>query len=423
MKRVTSKANLDASNELFAKLVDEAHKRGIRIIIDGVFNHCGSFNKWMDREGFYEANGYPPGAYSGVHSPYRDYFIWNTPTTYDSWWGHDNQPKLNFEGCPELYDYILRIAAKWVSPPYNMDGWRLDMAADLGTTEEFNHKFWTDFRTAVKDANPEAIILAEFYGDPKPWLSGGEWDTIMNYDAFMEPLTWFLTGVNKHSEQENGYLYNNAAAFVNTMRYNMAKLPFVSLQTAMNQLSNHDHSRFLTRTNRTTGRLHTKGSYAASVGIDKAVFIEALIFQMTWIGSPAVYYGDEAGVYGWTDPDNRKPYPWGKEDAELIKVHKELISVRKKFRCLSNGSTVFLFADGGTLAYGRFDDNEKIIVVINNGEQRDITVPVWLTGIKNGMGLVAQYATWQYTDLLKVKKDNIRITMPKKSGIILTKET
>ena len=191
IKRVTDKKNLEASNELFAKLTAEIHRRGMKIILDGVFNHCGSFNKWMDRERIYEnQEGYPKGAYVSADSPYRNFFSFNDPnawpynTSYDGWWAHDTLPKLNYEGSRELYDYILRVGQKWVSAPYNVDGWRLDVAADLGHSNDFNHQFWKDFRKAVKAANPNAIILAEHYGNPEGWLKGDEWDTVMNYDAF-----------------------------------------------------------------------------------------------------------------------------------------------------------------------------------------------------------------------------------------------
>ena len=110
-------------------------------------------------------------------------------------------PKLAYEQSAKLVEYIMEIGRKWVSPPYNLDGWRLDVAADLGFSNEYNHKFWKQFRKTVKEANPEAIILAEHYGDAKSWLQGDEWDTVMNYDAFMEPLTWFFTGMEKHSDE------------------------------------------------------------------------------------------------------------------------------------------------------------------------------------------------------------------------------
>ena len=377
MQRTTSKENLQASNDLMIKLIKLAHKNGIKIILDGVFNHCGAFNKWLDKEGFYSANGYPDGAYKAKDSIYHDYFKWydeNWPNNdcYDSWWGHDNHPKLNYEGCPQLYSYIINIGKKWVSPPFNADGWRLDVAADLGYSKEFNHKFWRDFRKAVKEANPEAVILAEHYGDASDWLNGDQWDTIMNYDAFMEPVTWFLTGMEKHSESYNEGLYCNA------MRYHGAKFSYQSLTTAMNELSNHDHSRFLTRTNRKVGRLHTVGREEADTGINKAVFMEAVAIQMTWPGAPTVYYGDEAGLTGWTDPDNRRPYPWGNEDKMLINYHKEMIRLHKKYSAIKKGSLEYLHSEYGILCYSRFNKSQKIVVAINNNScEKEIYVPVW----------------------------------------------
>jgi len=176
IERVTNKANLEASNELFIRVVEEAHRRGMKVILDGVFNHCGSFNKWMDRERIYEnAEGYDKGAYVSGDSPYKDYFAfysnnWPYNKDYDGWWGHDTLPKLNYEGSKALLDYVLHIGAKWVSAPYNADGWRLDVAADLGHSPEFNHHFWREFRRVVKEANPNAIILAEHYGNTREWL-------------------------------------------------------------------------------------------------------------------------------------------------------------------------------------------------------------------------------------------------------------
>ena len=152
INRVTSFKNLEASNELFAKLCEEAHKRGMRIILDGVFNHCGSFNKWMDRECIYKGRkGYEDGAFVSKKSPYHNFFYfsednWPYNQNYNGWWGNDTLPKLNYEESDELCDYVMGIGRKWVSSPYNVDGCRLDVAADLGNTPEFNHNFWKRFR-------------------------------------------------------------------------------------------------------------------------------------------------------------------------------------------------------------------------------------------------------------------------------------
>ncbi len=389
INRVTNKANLEASNELFAKVVEEAHKRGMRVILDGVFNHCGSFNKWMDRECIYEnAEGYAKGAYVSGDSPYRNYFdfrdqyAWPYNKAYDGWWGHDTLPKLNYENSKELFDYVLQIGRKWVSPPYNADGWRLDVAADLGHSPEFNHYFWKEFRRAVKEANPDAIILAEHYGNTMEWLQGDEWDTVMNYDAFMEPVTWFLTGMEKHSDDFRGDLLGNPDSFWGAMRHHTTSFSMPSWQVAMNQLSNHDHSRFLTRTNHKVGRTNTLGPQAAEQDINVAVFREAVVIQMTWIGAPTIYYGDEVGVCGFTDPDNRRTYPWGRENMEILQFHKDIIRLRKEHDELRTGSIKNMDCDRNFLAYGRFHDRGQCAILINNNDY-PITkeINIWELGI------------------------------------------
>lgn len=389
ISRVTDKRNLEASDALFAKLVEEAHRRGIRVILDGVFNHCGSFNKWMDRERLYEnAKGYEKGAYVAEDSPYHNYFTfaegghWPYNDQYDGWWGHETLPKLNYEGSEELMNEVLAIGAKWVSPPFNADGWRLDVAADLGHSSEFNHEFWRKFRKAVKAANPEAIILAEHYGDADAWLAGDQWDTVMNYDAFMEPISWFLTGMEKHSDSYREDLLGNADSFRDAMRYHMASYTMPSLLTSMNELDNHDHSRFLTRTNHKVGRVQSLGSQAAEEDVDPAILREGVVMQMTWPGAPTVYYGDEAGVCGFTDPDNRRTYPWGTEDQNLIHFYKEAIALHKEREVLRTGSVVLLFCDYNVLVYARFNQNEHVIIAINNRMAAyELEAPIWPAGL------------------------------------------
>ncbi len=372
IRRVTSMENLEESDNLFAKLCKRLHERGMRIILDGVFNHCGSFNKWMDYEGIYLGKaGFQPGAYQSVHSPYRSYFHFNDSSNgrspaYEGWWGYSTLPKLNYEASPALCEEIFRIAEKWASQPYCIDGWRLDVAADLGHSQEFNHKFWREFRSRVKAVNPDLLIIAEHYGDPSSWLQGDEWDTVMNYDAFMEPVTWFLTGMEKHSDSCRDDLYQNGTAFFDIMRDKMSRMKYPTLMSAMNELSNHDHSRFLTRTNRMVGRMTTMGSDAAGAHVNKGIFREAVTIQMTWPGAPTVYYADEAGQVGWTDPDNRRTYPWGHEDTSLIDFHRDIIHLRKQLPVLNDGCLKPLLADYGRIAYARFNEGTRAIVAVNN---------------------------------------------------------
>lgn len=433
--RISNKDNLEASNELFAELVKEAHRRGMKVILDGVFNHCGSFNKWLDRERIYEnAPGYEKGAYIDRNSPYHNFFQFLDENrfpyngSYDGWWGHDTLPKLNYENSRQLLDYVLYIGRKWVSPPYNADGWRLDVAADLGHSPEFNHYFWQEFRRAVKMANPNAIILAEHYGNPRDWLQGKEWDTVMNYDAFMEPVTWFLTGMQKHSDDYREDMRGNADSFWGAMRHHSANFTMPSLLVAMNELSNHDHSRFLTRTNHKVGRTNTLGPHAANEGINKAVMREAVVIQMTWPGAPTIYYGDEAGVCGFTDPDNRRTYPWGHEDQQMIAFHKDIIRIHKSYKEFLTGSLKYMDADYNVIAYGRFNKTGKSVIVVNNND-REITkeLSVWYLGIpKECMVRQLLLTTAQgYTTELKehpVVAGKIHITLPATSAIILRYE-
>ena len=429
--RVTDKENLEASNLFFAEFVEEVHKRGMKVILDGVFNHCGSFNKWLDRECIYEdAEGYEKGAYISADSPYRTFFrfnedMWPYNYRYDGWWGHDTLPKLNYEDSPLLFDYIMHIARKWVSPPYNVDGWRLDVAADLGQSQEYNHYFWKEFRRNVKEANPEAIVLAEHYGDPPSWLQGAQWDTVMNYDAFMEPITWFLTGVEKHSDEYREDLLGNADAFFGSMRNYMTRFNTQSLQVAMNELSNHDHSRFMTRTNHKVGRTASVGPQAADEGIDKALFRLGVMIQMTWPGAPTIYYGDEAGLCGWTDPDNRRTYPWGREDNELIEFHRQLIRIHKDYQVFKTGSIMFLKGQYKLIGYGRFDENDKIVVMINSSDEvREADIPVWRMGIiqETRMARLMLSDREGYSDEAKVYpvvNGLIHVECPPMSGMII----
>ncbi len=432
MTRTTSKKNLEASNELLIKLIEIFHSKGIRVILDGVFNHCGAFNKWLDTEGFYKKAGYSLGAYHDEASQYHDYFHWLgdgwDKDEYDGWWGYKNHPKLNFEGSKELEDYILNIAKKWVSPPFNADGWRLDVAADLGLSQEYNLLFWEKFRKAVKEANEDAIIIAEHYGDPSPWLDGKKWDTIMNYDAFMEPVTWYLTGMEKHSEGYREDYISNTFEYINRMRYFMSCFAYQSLNTAMNQLSNHDHSRFLTRTNGYVGRLHTDGKEKADLGVKDYVMFMAITIQMTWVGSPTLYYGDEVGLTGFTDPDNRRPFPWGNENMVMFNYYKTAINIHKTNEALKYGSFHLIYTEYGILVYGRATENNKILTVVNNNSiTRRIIVPVWKMGTELNSKMCV---------LLRSKKDSyntlrneypivdgmLDITVNRFSSIILIEE-
>ena len=177
-------------------------------------------------------------------------------------------------------------------------------------------------------------------------------------------------------------MLGNAGNFFGAMHHNMSRMGGQAVAISMNELSNHDHSRFLTRTNHHVGRTASVGAEAANEGINKAVFMEAVIIQMTWPGAPTIYYGDEAGVCGWTDPDNRRTYPWGSEDRELIAFHKAAIAMHKSQEVLKTGSYKPLVGEYNLIAYGRFNQKDAVVVIVNNSEdERRVRVPVWELGI------------------------------------------
>ena len=426
IQRVVNKKNLEASNEFFAHFVEEVHRRGMRVILDGVFNHCGSFNKWMDREKIYDkVPSYAKGAFISEDSPYKDFFQffedgeWPDNTHYDSWWGNDTLPKLNYEDSGNLEQYILNVARKWVSPPYNVDGWRLDVAADLGHSQEYNHRFWKKFNAVVKRANPEAIVLAEHYGDPSPWLDGTQWDTVMNYDAFMEPVSWFLTGMEKHSDVYKQDMIGNADAFFAGMTEFGARFSIPAAVVAMNELSNHDHSRFLTRTNHMVGRTAFAGPIAAGMGVNPAVMRLAVVLQMTWVGAPTLYYGDEAGVCGWTDPGTS-----GNEAREMIAFHKEMIRIHRDYEIFKTGSLYYLHNEYRLIGYGRFLREEAAFVMLQiGGEDREVEVDVWQLGLPDGEMMASMIETNRdgfsvKADLKRVKDGKITVKVRADGAVI-----
>ncbi len=380
----TGDENLRASDMLLAEFIEDAHRNGMKVILDGVFNHCSHFSKWMDVQGLYlDKDGNPTGAYKNPKSRFHDYFVFDDEECieYESWWDNINLPKLNYEGSNELFEDIMRVAQKWVSPPFNADGWRLDVASDLGHSEEYNHFFWREFRKRVKAANPNAVIIAEHYDNAKPWLDGSQWDTVMNYRAFMDPVSWFFTGMEKHSDAYKPELQGNSEMFEAAMTGCGAEFPAQSLFCAMNQLDNHDHSRFITRTNHKVLRLTEDNSELAGEGLDYSVYKMAVVMQMIWPGAPCLYYGDEIALEGFTDPDSRRAFPWENGNKEMLSFYKDMIALRNSHSFIRNASNRIIFAKDGLLAFARFTEDEQLIAVFSMEDSPiEEELPVWVTG-------------------------------------------
>ena len=234
--------------------------------------------------------------------------------------------------------------------------------------------------------------------------------------------------MEKHSDSFESSTLGNIMNFEGSMNHYMTSFLTPSLYCSMNQLSNHDHSRFLTRTNRRIGRIDTLGAQAASEEINKGVFRAAVVIQMTWPGAPTLYYGDEAGVCGFTDPDNRRTYPWGKEDRELIAFHKEIIRIHKEHQSLRTGSVKFLQGEYNLLCYARFNRKEQMVILINNDERsRDVDVSVWAAGIPMAAQLEQLIFTNEtgYSVLpvsYTVSEGRLKLMLPKHSAVVLRRK-
>ena len=231
--------------------------------------------------------------------------------------------------------------------------------------------------------------------------------------------------MQKHSDDFRQDMLGNAESFWGAMAYNGANMTMPSLYIAMNELSNHDHSRFLTRTNHVVGRTNSLGPEMANHNVNKAVMREAVLIQMTWPGAPTIYYGDEAGVTGFTDPDNRRTYPWGREDQELIEFHRRMIAIHKENREFLTGSLKYMEADYNVIGYGRFNRQEQSLVVVNNNHH-EVTkeVSVWHLGtpkegkMKRLMLTTAEGFTTEEAEY-PIIKGRVKVTLPPTSAIVL----
>ncbi|UNK19022.1 alpha-glycosidase [Paenibacillus sp. N3/727] len=323
------------------KLVDLCHERGIRVVLDAVFNHSGrTFAPFVDVQK------------NGENSKYKDWFyVRSLPLevvdgipTYDTFAFEPLMPKLNTEN-PEVKQYLLKMAEYWIKET-GIDGWRLDVANEVG------HQFWREFRQVVKKANPDAYILGEVWHESSIWLEGDQFDAVMNYPFTNAVLDFFI---NRTVDAEK---------FSFMLGKQLAGYPRQASEVAFNLLDSHDTARLLTLANG-----------------DKRLMKLASLFQFTYSGTPCIYYGDEIGMDGGHDPGCRKCMEWNedKQDKELFTFYQTIIKLRKEHTALRTGTFNFLTAEnqGGKLGYLREDDNESIVVLMNNDKAaQSITVPV-----------------------------------------------
>ncbi len=332
----------------FKELCNAAEKKGIRIILDGVFSHTGSDSIYFNKYGSY---GEHTGASRDFGSPYGQWYQWNEDGTYNSWWGCSNLPNVN-ELEPTYIDYILKdkdaIIKKWLR--LGASGWRLDVA------DELPDEFLKILRSEVKSEKPDAVVIGEVWEDAsnkvsyscqREYLYGDELDSVMNY-PFKDGVLEFLTG-NIPAE-----------TFAKKMLSIMENYPKEALYAAMNLIGTHDTARIKTllggqhiaeemsMEEKQNYRLSAKNETDAISRLRLAAFI-----QMTFVGVPCIYYGDEIGMQGLRDPFNRRPYTWRCVDVELLDWYKKVTKLRRENDCLRTGDFEVLYAEGDVFVYKR----------------------------------------------------------------------
>ena len=328
--------------EIFKDLCSEAEKLGMRIILDGVFSHTGSDSKYFNKFGNYNSLG----AYQSLQSPYYRWYRFNDyPNLYETWWGFSNMPNVD-ELNPSYLDYIIRndnsIIEKWLS--LGAGGWRLDVA------DELPDEFIKILKSKLKEVKKDSVLIGEVWEDAsnkvsynrkREYLFGYELDSVTNY-----PLRQIILDLVRN--------YIGSKYFIKKYLSLKENYPKEYFYSTMNMLGNHDTERVLTMLNNNVNLLK-----------------EAVVIQMTLPGVPLIYYGDEAGLTGGKDPSNRKSYPWGKENKDILEFYRKLSAIRVSEEALRNGEIEFLEFNNGILAYERTLNKDRIIIAVNIMEKEE----------------------------------------------------
>lgn len=357
------------TEEDFKELCAEAKKRGMRVILDGVFSHNGYDSVYFNARGHYDS----VGAFQSQESPYYEWYDFSHwPDQYSSWWGIYTLPQVN-ELNPKYLDYIIEdedsVIRRWLR--LGASGWRLDVA------DELPDAFISKLNAAARREKPDALVVGEVWEDAsnkisysvrRRYFQGGELDSVMNY-PLRDGVLSFLGGSPAEDFAEK----------MECLRENYPRAVFYNL---MNIIGTHDTPRALTvmgakpedwsgsRDHRARARLMGEELIAAR----RKMYLAAVI-QFTMPGSPTIYYGDEAGLQGFEDPFNRRTYPWGNEDGSLLNFYRRLCAVRTQSTALTDGEIAFRKAEGGLLIYERWDAQEHLYIVINRDDEAVVRLP------------------------------------------------
>ncbi|WP_051189190.1 glycoside hydrolase family 13 protein [Halalkalibacillus halophilus] len=319
--------------ETFKKLIKACHDRGIKVMLDAVFNHSGFYF-----EPFQDVLTH------GENSKYVDWFhIHSFPIeyqpipNYETFAYEPKMPKLNTSNH-EVKQYLLDVATYWIRE-FDIDGWRLDVA------NEVDHHFWRDFRNEVKNVKEDVYILGEIWHDSLPWLRGDQFDAVMNYPLTEAALDFFVRDLKNHTELQHA------------VNRSLAAYPKNANEVAFNLLGSHDTPRILTR---------------CEGNVDQAK--QLFLYLFTSIGSPCIYYGDEIGLTGGEDPGCRKCMVWdeSQQDHEMLEFTKKLIDLRKTNECMQPEAGITFMPEyysQGVLAYKRESGENEITIVMNTTDE------------------------------------------------------
>lgn len=358
------------------RLVEEVHHRGMKIILDGVFNHTGSGHRWFNREKLFEESG----AYQDAESEYAQFYTFHThPESYESWLGVDGLPKLNYRS-ETLRDLVYRgkdsIVRYWLEKPFDLDGWRFDVAnmqARQGVYQE-NRAMWKEVRGSIKPDFSDRYLMGEHFFDGTDLLQGDTLDGIMNYQGFYFPLFQWLNGHLDFGSIAGGKRVSaplSAIDCVEQIQDMMARLPWQVALQMYNGINSHDRPRFLTE-------------MGENFEMQKA----ALVVLFAFPGAPSVYYGDEIGLLGGGDPDCRRCMVWNESEwnHEIYSFYQRLIAFRKKSNALKHGALKWLYTDANTMVFARLrTDETQLIVSTRTPDAEPLQLSLWELGIEEGI--------------------------------------
>lgn len=343
-------------DEAFMTLIKQADKHSMKIVLDGVFNHTGDNSIYFNKYNTYDS----VGAFNSSDSKYRNWYFFKDNNNYDSWWGIDILPKLNHQtlSCRRYFTGESGIAQKYVEA--GIGGWRLDVA------DELSNEFLDEFREVVKDKNQDAIIIGEVwenaadkvaYSKRRRYFQGKQLDSVMNYP--------FKNALIEYMKTENAdVLYNELVDIYSSY-------PKCVCDSLMNLLGTHDTERILTvlSMDRPDGRSMTDIANSKLSEKQRRNAIEKLLIastvQYTVYGFPSVFYGDEAGIEGYSDPFCRKPFPWNNISQTLHSHYVKLGKIRNSNEAFNGGEFDILYHNNGTIIYKRQSEDSKILICVN----------------------------------------------------------